>query len=91
MNKVRMANYDSKVLKKKKIDKELTLKVTQNELSGRIFVEFASEDGRLVTQKSFQNTYDGKKEAEAFQKKIKSMNDLRKYFGLNKEKSNVAK
>lgn len=84
MNKVRMANYDSKVLKKKKIDKELNLKVTQNEMSGRIFVEFSSEDGKLVTQKSFQNTYDGKKESDAFQKRFKSINDLKKYFGLEK-------
>lgn len=82
MNKVRMANCDNKVLKKKKIDKELNLKVTQNEMSGRIFVEFASEDGKLVIQKSFQNTYDGKKDAEGFQKKFKSLNDLKKYFGI---------
>jgi hypothetical protein len=91
MNRVRMVNYDSKVLKKKKIDKELNLKVTQNEMSGRIFVEFSSEDGKLVTQKSFQNTFEGKKEAEAFQKRFKSLNDLKKYFGINKEKEDVIK
>lgn len=85
MNRVRMANYDSKVLKKKKIDKELTLKVTQNEMSGRIFVEFTSEDGKLVLQKNFQNTYDGKRESDLFQKRFKSINDLRKYFGLEKK------
>lgn len=87
-----MANFETKILKKKKIDKELTLKVTQNGMSGRIFVDFSSEDGKLVLQKSFQNTFEGSKEAEQFQKKFKSINDLRKYFGLNvKEKKNVAK
>ena len=85
INKVRMANYDSKVLKSKKIDKELTLKVTQNGTGGRIFVEFSSEDGKLVTQKSFQDTYDGKKDCELFQKRFKSINDLKKYFGMDKK------
>lgn len=79
-----MANFENKILKKKKLDKELTLKVTQNEMSGRIFVEFASETGKMVLQKSFQNTYEGKKEADSFQKSIKSISDLKKYFGLKK-------
>lgn len=81
-----MANFEVKILKKKKLDKELNIKVTQNEMSGRIFVEFSSEDGKLVLQKSFQNTYEGTKEAEQFQKNIKSIKDLRKYFGLSKDK-----
>jgi len=83
-NRIKLANYDSKVLKKKKIDKELNLKVTQNEMSGRIFVEFSSEDGKMITQKSFQNTYDGKKDSELFQKRFKSINDLKKHFGVQK-------
>jgi hypothetical protein len=72
----------TKVIKIKKLDKESTLKMTQNLMSGRIFVEFSSEDGKLVLQKSFQDTYDGNKEAQKFSKKIKSIDDLRKYFGL---------
>lgn len=77
-----MTNFENKVLKKKKLDKECSLKVTQNEMSGRIFVEFSSLNGKLVLQKSFQDNYDGTKEAEKFQKSIRSIKDLRKYFGL---------
>lgn len=74
--------FDNKVLKKKKLDNEASLKVTQNEMSGRIFVDFYSEDGRLKVQKSFQDTFEGRKDAEKFQKKIKSIKDLKKYFGI---------
>lgn len=77
-----MANFENKVVKKKKLDKELNLKVSKNEMSGRIFVEFTSEDGKLILQKSFQDTYEGNKESEGFQKSVKSIKDLRKYFGL---------
>ena len=80
-----MANFENKILKRKVLDKELKLVVSQNEMSGRIFVDFKSEDGKLVLQKSFQNTYEGKKEAEAFQKSIRSIADLKKYFGLVKK------
>jgi hypothetical protein len=77
-----MANFENKILKKKKLGKEVTLKISQNEMSGRIFVEFSSEDGKLVVQKSFQNTYEGNKEAQSFSKTIKNMDGLRKHFGL---------
>jgi hypothetical protein len=73
---------DNKVLKKKKLDKELTLKITKNEMSERIFVEFRSDDGKLVLQKSFQDNYSGVAQAEEFSKSIKSLKDLRNYFGM---------
>ena len=76
-----MTSIDVKTLKKKKIDKELSLKVTQNEMSGRIFVEFYSENGKLVVQKNFQNTYEGKKQSEEFQKRFKSIKEFKKYLG----------
>lgn len=76
-------SFETKTLKKKKLDKECSLKMTQND--ARIFVEFSSEDGKLVLQKSFQNTFEDKKNAEAFSKTIKSIKDLRKYFGLDKK------
>lgn len=81
-----MTNFENKVLKNKKLDKELTLKITQNEMSGRIFVEFSTESGKMVLQKSFQDTYEGKKEAQSFSKSIRSISDLKKYFGLGKNK-----
>jgi len=79
-----MANFENKVIKKKKLDKELTLRVLQNEMSGRIFVEFASEDGKLIVQKSFQDNYEGNKEAAEFQKRFKTIKELRKYLGYEK-------
>ena len=78
--------FYNKVLKKKKLDSEASLRVTQNENSGRIFVDFYSEDGRLKVQKSFQDTLAGRTDAEKFQKKIKSIKDLRKYLGLPEPK-----
>lgn len=76
------ANPLVKILKNKKLDKELTLKIFQNLMSGRIFVEFASDSGKMVLQKSFQNTYEGNKEAQEFSKRFKSIKDLKKYFGI---------
>jgi hypothetical protein len=77
-----MANFENKILKKKRLDKETTLKISQNEMSGRIFVEFSSENAKLVLQKSFQNTYEGNKEAQQFAKTIENIDGLRRYFGL---------
>lgn len=85
-----MSSLESKVLKKKKVDNELTVKVTKNEAAGRIFVEFSAESSKLVLQKSFQNTYAGFKEAEDFEDSIKSIEELKSYFGI-KEKKNVTK
>jgi hypothetical protein len=73
---------DNKVIKKKKVDKELTLKVTKNEMSERIFVEFRTDDGKIVLQKSFQDNYSGAAAAEEFSKSIKNLKDLRNYFGM---------
>lgn len=77
-----MSSLDNKVIKKKKIDKETNLKVLQNRALGRVMVEFSSDVCKLVVQKSFQDTYEGRKEAEDFQKAIKSTNDLKRYFGM---------
>lgn len=71
-----------KVLRQKKLDDKTSLKITQSGLNGRIFVEFATNDGKLVLQKSFQNTAEGLEESKQFSKTIKSIKDLRKYFGL---------
>lgn len=81
-----MANFENKILKKKKLGKDTGLKISQNEMSGRIFVEFSSPVNKLIVQKSFQDTYEGNKEAQAFAKTIKSLKDLRKYFGITEPK-----
>lgn len=81
---------ENKILKNLELSRGLTLKVTQNEMAGRILIEFKSEDGKLTLQKSFQNTVEGRMESERFEKKIRTLRDLKVYFGLiKKEKRNV--
>jgi hypothetical protein len=77
-------NTDFKMLRKKDLDKGTTLKITQNLMSGRIFVEFATEDRKLVLQKNFQDSLDGKSESDKFSKSIKTTDQLREYFGVKK-------
>lgn len=78
------SDYGNKVIKTKKLDKDTTLKVIKNELSGRIFVEFSGMSGKLVLQRNFQDSLIGIRESEKFQKIIKNTKDLKKYFGLSK-------
>jgi ppGpp synthetase/RelA/SpoT-type nucleotidyltranferase len=87
-NKTRLkspSSFENKVIKKKKLDKESTLRITKNEMGGRIFVEFSSNDNKLFLQKSFQDTFDGNQEAQEFSKTIKSIKDLKSYFGMSKK------
>lgn len=77
-----MGNLEYKVVKKKKIDKELTLRVLINHAAERILVEFSSKDGKIVLQKSFQDNYYGKEEAKAFETTIKSISELKSHFRL---------
>lgn len=81
-----MAYSETKITKKKKLDKDqLMLKISENETSNRIFIEFSSTNRRLVVQKSFQNTYFGRIEADSFQDSIQTLNDLKSYFNIKKE------
>jgi hypothetical protein len=75
-----MSTLEIKVLRKKKLDKELSLKVTKNEASERIFVEFSSKDGKMVLQRSFQDTYHGRLDADSFGESIKSIDELSAHF-----------
>jgi hypothetical protein len=79
-----MKNLENKVLKEKKLGRAVTLTVTQNQMSGRIFVQFASNTPKLTLQKSFPDTYIGHTESEDFSNSIKSIKDLKKYFGIKK-------
>ena len=76
-----MSLLDTKVLKKKKLD-NITLKVSRNEANERIFVEFSSKDGKLVVQKSFQDTYSGRQEAAKFEERFKTFDDLKAHFKM---------
>lgn len=77
-----MSNIEYRVIKNKKVDKETNLKVLKNVALSRLSVEFSSDVCKLVVQKTFQDTHDGRTAAEEFQKSIKSTNDLKKYFGV---------
>jgi hypothetical protein len=77
-----MGNLELKIVKNRKLDKELTLKVMRHKAAERIFVEFTSKDGRLVVQKSFQDNFRGRSEAKIFEDKFKSIGDLKRHFGF---------
>ena len=77
-----MTFVDFKVVKTKKVDKETNLKVMRNEALSRISVEFSSDVTKLKVQKSFQDTFEGRRDAELFQRSIKSTEDLKAYFGI---------
>ena len=77
---------DFKTLKDKKLDKNTSLKIKKNLMSGRIFVEFTSVEPRIVLQKNFQDSLHGKQESEEFARSIKNTEQLLDYFGIkNKE------
>jgi len=80
-----MSLLDTKVLRKKKLDKELNLRVFKNEASERLFVEFSSKDGKMVVQKSFQDTYSGRIEAKVFEDAFKSIEDLKNYLNRSNQ------
>jgi hypothetical protein len=69
--------FANKVIRKTKLDK-VTLTMCENQISGKIFVEFSTRSGKLKLQRNFE-TLD---KAEVFAEKIKSADDLKKYFGL---------
>lgn len=71
---------ENKLLKDKALDAETKLTVTK--INGRIVVEFRHNSGKMVKQRSFQDSYEGRKEAVTFSKTIKNTKDLRKYFGM---------
>ncbi len=75
-----MSTLEIKTIRKQKLDKDLTVKVTKQNAAERIFVEFSSKDGKLVLQRSFQDTYAGRKSAEEFENTFKSIDDLKKHF-----------
>lgn len=77
-----MSVLDTKVLRKKKLDKDLTLKVSKNDSSERIFVEFSSKDGKLVIQRSFQDTYYGRLEATKFEESFKTIEDFKAHLKM---------
>lgn len=79
-----MASLENKILRKKKLDKELTVKVLRNEASERIFVEFTSKDGKMILHRSFQDTYYGREEAKIFENSFKSIDEFKAYFKKEK-------
>lgn len=74
--------FQNKVIKTKKLGKDFLLQVSENKYTKRIFVDFSSLDGKIKIQKSFQDSFEGKRDAKDFEKRFKTLNELRKYFGL---------
>jgi hypothetical protein len=72
--------FQNRVVKTKKLGKDALMQVSINEINRRIFVDFSSNDGKFKIQKSFQDTFDGKKEAKEFEKRFKTLNDLKRYL-----------
>lgn len=77
-----MGNLEYKVVRKKKIDKELNLRVLVNNAAERIIVEFSSKDGKIILQKNYQDNYYGREEAKVFEDSMKSIADLKARFKL---------
>lgn len=77
---------DFKLIKEKKLDKDTNLLVKQNLMSGRIFVEFVMANPKLFLQKHFPDSFEGRNDSNKFVESIRNGKDLKKYFGLNKEK-----
>lgn len=69
--------FANKKIRKTKLD-GMTLVMSKNEISHKIFVEFATKRGKLKLQRNFDNLDD----AEKFANKFKSAEDLKNYFGL---------
>jgi len=76
-----MTGSDFRIIKEKQLD-DVVLKISQNLMSGRIFVEFNSSNPKLTLQKSFQDNLDGKMKSEVFSKSIKNVSQLKQYFGI---------
>jgi hypothetical protein len=74
--------YQNRVTKTKKLGKDALLQISINDINKRIFVDFSSIDGRLKIQKSFQDNFEGKKQAKQFESSFKNLKDIKRYFGI---------
>jgi hypothetical protein len=77
-----MSLLDTKVIDKRKVDKELSIKISKNDASERIFVEFSSKDGKLVLQRSFQDTHYGRIDAAKFENHFKTIEEFKAHFKI---------
>lgn len=76
---------DLNLVEQKSLDKNSTVKVMKNSAEDRFFIEFFTNDRKIVLQKSFPDSVSGKEDFLDFYQSIKNTNELRKYFGLKKE------
>jgi hypothetical protein len=72
-----------KIKKQKKLNNELNLCVTEDPYNLRIFVEFYSDDRKLILQRSFQNTFFGVQDSETFAKSLKNLSELKIRLGYS--------
>jgi hypothetical protein len=74
--------FENVVVKTKNLGKTVLLQVSKNEHAGKIIVDFSTVHGKLKVQRVFQDNFEGRKEAKEFEKRFKSLTDLKRYFGL---------
>lgn len=74
--------FEYRVVKIKKLGKDATVQISENEHTNRICIDYVSTDGRIKIQKTFQANYDGKKQAKEFEVRFKSLEDMKTYLGF---------
>lgn len=74
--------FEISLIKELVMSGDLKLTVTRNHHAERVNVQFKSADGKLTLQKTFQDNYVGRQEAEKFEKSLKSLSDLKKYLRI---------
>lgn len=79
-----MAFLDMEVVKKRKVDENTTMIVSKNLTGERLFIEFQTNDGKVRLERSFPAHGLGLRDAQQFQEKIKSTEDLYSYFGIKR-------
>jgi hypothetical protein len=80
---------DFKILKDKQLDKHTRIKIKKNLMSRRVFVEFKSDKPRMMIEKSFPDSIEGKFQYIAFSNSIKNLDDMKEYFGLSKKENSA--
>ena len=73
-------SFETSLVKELEVDEGLNLRVTRSSYSERVYVEFKSTDGKLTLQKTFQDNFFGRKDAEKFEKSMKTLSDLKAYL-----------
>lgn len=75
-------SFETSLIKELQIEEQLVLTVSRNVHSERVYVQFKSADGKITLQKTFQDNFFGRKDAEKFEKSINSLAELKTYLRM---------